>query len=234
MDSKAIGLIETIGFTAAVEAVDTCLKAAAVKFLAYRFTTGGLVTIIISGDVGAVKAAVDAGSAAARKIGEIVSSHVIPRPDEDTMNIISNMVVKRLNVEKKQPSRQDGAQGHRSEPETIDGITEGSKAGLSLEVVNDAVKDEEPCFELDRGEFLKEVTQKLREKLDAEKRKLLEGDLGIDEYTVKNLRKILRVLVHDKKISKSKISTMRKRDIIKKLVEIATGNGGIGDNGQVG
>ncbi len=80
---KALGLIETSGFVTAVEAADAMVKAAAVQLVGYQLTSGGLVIVKVVGDVGAVKAAVDAGSAAAANVGTLVSKHVIPRPHEE-------------------------------------------------------------------------------------------------------------------------------------------------------
>jgi microcompartment protein CcmL/EutN len=86
--NKAIGLIETKGFVAVVEAADAMLKAASVKLIKYQSIGGGYVTVIVEGDVGAVKAAVDAGAAAAKRVGEIFSVHVIPRPHEETSKLL--------------------------------------------------------------------------------------------------------------------------------------------------
>ncbi len=79
----ALGMIETRGFTAMVEASDAMLKAAKVELVGYEKTGGGYVTAIIRGDVASVRAAVDAGVRAAEKVGEIVSTHVIPRPHQN-------------------------------------------------------------------------------------------------------------------------------------------------------
>lgn len=79
----ALGMIETRGFTAMVEASDAMLKAAKVELVSYEKTGGGYVTTVVRGDVASVRAAVDAGLSAAEKVGEIVSSHVIPRPHEN-------------------------------------------------------------------------------------------------------------------------------------------------------
>jgi microcompartment protein CcmL/EutN len=76
-------MIETRGFTAMVEASDAMVKAAKVELTGYEKTGGGYVTAIVRGDVAAVRAAVDAGVRAAEKVGEIVSTHVIPRPNEN-------------------------------------------------------------------------------------------------------------------------------------------------------
>lgn len=86
--TKALGLIETRGLVAAIEAADASVKAANVELLGYELVTGGLVTIQVVGDVGAVKAATDAGAAAAARVGELVSAHVIPRPHDETAEII--------------------------------------------------------------------------------------------------------------------------------------------------
>ena len=78
--ADALGMIETKGFTAMVEAADAMVKAAKVELVGYEKIGGGFVTAIVRGDVAAVKAATDAGAAAARRVGELVSVHVIPRP----------------------------------------------------------------------------------------------------------------------------------------------------------
>jgi ethanolamine utilization protein EutM len=84
----ALGLIETKGLVGAVEAADAMVKAANVRLIGREQIGGGLVTVMVRGDVGAVKAATDAGAAAAGKIGEVVSVHVIPRPHEDVEAIL--------------------------------------------------------------------------------------------------------------------------------------------------
>jgi len=85
---KAIGMIETRGLVALVQATDAMLKAANVEFKGWKKIGSGLCTAFIAGDVAAVKAGVDAGAAAARAIGEVVSVHVIPRPHEDVNAIV--------------------------------------------------------------------------------------------------------------------------------------------------
>ena len=79
---ESLGFVETYGLTCAIEAADAALKAANVTLVGHKKTKSGDITIIIKGDVGAVKAAVDAGTAAAEKIGIVRSSHVIPRLDD--------------------------------------------------------------------------------------------------------------------------------------------------------
>ncbi|MDE2313869.1 MAG: BMC domain-containing protein, partial [Elusimicrobia bacterium] len=80
---EALGLVETKGFTGMIEASDAMAKAAKVRLLGYEKIGSGLVTTLCRGEVGAVRAAVEAGAAAAQKVGELVSTHVIPRPHDD-------------------------------------------------------------------------------------------------------------------------------------------------------
>lgn len=81
--ADALGLIETKGFVAMVEAADAMVKAARVELVGYEKTGGGYVTAVVRGDVAAVKAATEAGARQAQRIGELVSVHVIPRPHEN-------------------------------------------------------------------------------------------------------------------------------------------------------
>ena len=83
ISNEALGLIETRGLVAAIQAADAMVKAADVKLVQYEKVGAGLVTIAIRGDVGAVKAATEAGGQAASQVGEVISIHVIPRPHED-------------------------------------------------------------------------------------------------------------------------------------------------------
>jgi ethanolamine utilization protein EutM len=84
----AIGLVETKGRVPAVEAADAMVKAANVDLVGYESVGGGLITAIVRGDVSAVRAATDAGAAAAGKVGEVVSVHVIAKPHEDLGNVL--------------------------------------------------------------------------------------------------------------------------------------------------
>ncbi len=85
---EALGLIETRGFVAMVEASDAMVKAAKVTLVSYEKIGGGYVTAVVRGDVAAVKAATDAGGAAASKVGELVSVHVIPRPHPNLEDVL--------------------------------------------------------------------------------------------------------------------------------------------------
>lgn len=85
---EALGMIETKGLVGAIEAADAMTKSANVTLIGYEKIGSGLVTVMVRGDVGAVNASVDAGAAAAEKVGEIVSQHVIPRPHTDVERIL--------------------------------------------------------------------------------------------------------------------------------------------------
>lgn len=94
MQHKALGMIETKGLVGSIEAADAMVKAAKVELFGKEKATGGLVTMYVSGEVGAVKAATDAGAAAARRVGELVSVHVIPRPHAQVHRILPDMTGK--------------------------------------------------------------------------------------------------------------------------------------------
>lgn len=92
MRTGALGLIETKGLVGAIEAADAMVKAANVRLVGKEQIGGGLVTIIVRGDVGAVKAATDAGAVAAGKVGEVVSVHVIPRPHDELDDLLGDII----------------------------------------------------------------------------------------------------------------------------------------------
>ena len=94
MEKLALGLVETKGLVGAIEAADAMVKAANVKLIGKVLVGGGLVTVMVRGDVGAVKAATDAGAAAAGRVGELVSVHVIPRPHADVEFILPHLETK--------------------------------------------------------------------------------------------------------------------------------------------
>ena len=90
---EALGMIETRGLVGSIEAADAMVKAANVHLIGKEHIGGGLVTVMVRGDVGAVKAAVEAGGAAAKRVGELISVHVIPRPHGDVEEILPTVPV---------------------------------------------------------------------------------------------------------------------------------------------
>ena len=85
---EALGMVETKGLVGSIEAADAMVKAANVRLIGKVLVGGGLVTVMVRGDVGAVKAAVDEGASAAKRVGELISVHVIPRPHNDVESIL--------------------------------------------------------------------------------------------------------------------------------------------------
>jgi microcompartment protein CcmL/EutN len=88
MSQEALGMVETKGLIGAIEAADAMVKAANVVLIGKEYIGAGYVTVMVRGDVGAVKAATDAGAAAARRVGELVSVHVIPRPHSEVEKVL--------------------------------------------------------------------------------------------------------------------------------------------------
>ena len=91
MEKQALGMVETKGLVGSIEAADAMVNAANVHLIGKVHVGGGLVTVMVRGDVGAVKASVEAGGAAAKRVGELVSVHVIPRPHEDVEAILPKL-----------------------------------------------------------------------------------------------------------------------------------------------
>ena len=91
---EALGLVETKGFVGMIEATDAMAKSAKVRMVGYERIGSGLVTTLCRGEVGAVRAAVEAGAAAAQKVGELVSVHVIPRPHDDLERYLDKIAIK--------------------------------------------------------------------------------------------------------------------------------------------
>jgi ethanolamine utilization protein EutM len=88
MSLEALGMVETKGLIGSIEAADAMVKAASVVLIGKEYIGAGYVTVMVRGDVAAVKAATDAGAAAARRVGELVSVHVIPRPHDDVDKVL--------------------------------------------------------------------------------------------------------------------------------------------------
>ena len=91
MALEALGMVETRGLVAAIEAADAMVKAANVQLIGTEKIGSGLVSVMVRGDVGAVKSAVEAGSASASRLGELIATHVIPRPHEDVEKILPTL-----------------------------------------------------------------------------------------------------------------------------------------------
>lgn len=162
---SALGLIETKGLVGAIEAADAMLKAADVKLVSKEKISAGLITIQISGEVAAVKSAVDAGAAAAQRVGQLISTHIIPRPDDQIDEIISRTEQikttfrekpKEKQIQRKQESNLESLFGSGSdideipdEPEAdepVDTVVEEEEIAEPEENITE-VKDEPQEFE---------------------------------------------------------------------------------------
>jgi len=91
MADRALGMVETRGLVASIEAADTMVKAARVKLIGKEKVQGGLITVLVVGETAAVKSAVDAGAVAAQRVGELISTHIIPRPDDQIDEVVEGI-----------------------------------------------------------------------------------------------------------------------------------------------
>jgi microcompartment protein CcmL/EutN len=114
MADRALGMIETRGLIASIEAADAMVKAANVQLIGKEKVQGGLITILIVGETAAVKSAVDAGAAAAKRVGELVSTHIIPRPDDQIDEIIED-----LSTVERKPRKQEKETIPEKKPEPV-------------------------------------------------------------------------------------------------------------------
>lgn len=137
----ALGLIETKGLIGAIEAADVMAKTASVKIIGKEKITAALVTIKVVGEVAAVKAAVDAGAAAAQRVGQLISAHVIPRPDDQLEDLL-------YDIKEKAPSKKEPVSGHPEKAVVEEETVEESEAEVES-VVEDAgvIEEEETLFD---------------------------------------------------------------------------------------
>lgn len=179
----ALGLVETAGLTAAIEFADAALKAANVKLLGYELTNGlGWVTVKITGDVAAVQAAVNAGTAAASRVGRVVSQKVIPRPHQELEKLIDTPAT--VNAEKSKPVADKTSQGPPNHEEPAPIIeTEGESDENQTPPVADgeAVPDEyPPASEADVDEAQAELVPSDDIKGESEDSDQVEGNPSAD------------------------------------------------------
>ncbi len=218
MAGEALGLIETRGLVAAIEALDACLKAAQVNLAGLDFVTGGLVAIRVTGDVGAVKAAVSAGDSAARRVGTVVSAHVIPRPDAGIRGLAYGPGSRGPSPGKPpdggaaaEPARGGGAQ-----PEPAAGREAGAAQAAGAEPAAVAVV---------RPEELEAVTARVREIVRGTDVELLMDDVELlSDAPVWKLRKIARY-IPNLRLSGMEISNARKEELLLEMTEAALGKG---------
>lgn len=193
----ALGMIETRGLIGSIEAADAMLKAANVTLMNKTQVGGGLVTVMVRGDVGAVKAAVDAGAAAAERVGELISVHVIPRPAADVEKILDDL--------KPQPPV----------PESPDSQEEPDDPQVT------EVASEEPLTSVEPVEPLESMEPEETEEGAAEEEETFHFDLSsltdddLRKMTVSKLRAVARKL--ETGMSRKEIRFAKKEELIARI-----------------
>lgn len=216
---KALGMIEVYGYLTAVEALDSALKAANVSLVDVVKVRGGLVSVLVTGDVGAVKAAIDASAAAAERVGKIVSIHVIPRPAEDVEKML------RHHTDESKPTP-PGPSGGSDLPEP-----EPEKPQMAAETVTEdaAEKEDEKIpedvnveTEIDvepvsdeavEADIVPKKTKTLKVKKDSENDPKQVTVEEMREMTVSTLRSLARQLKIDT-MSRQEIRFAKKQELI--------------------
>lgn len=206
---KALGMIEVYGRIGAIEGLDSALKAANVSLVNMVRVGGGFTSFFIEGDVGAVKAAIDAAEASADRVGSVVSSHVIPRPDQSVRNL--------LNMNQQLSPKNQKSTDNKTDKENVDNSIEGKSISEN--------NSKENIFLPDKDD------DDVEQKLDAiVEKKLKDNDNAVanatkyDKYealTVAELRKVARD-IEALNLTKQEIKFAKKKellDAIKKVIE---------------
>lgn len=182
---KALGMIEVYGYLTAVVALDSALKAADVHLLDVTCVKGGLVTVLVTGDVGAIKAAMDASSASVEKVGKVVSVHVIPRPAE---SIGAMLTQKKPVIEKQEPERKES-------PE-VKQVTSGNevktdpsiKEETTKEVITKENTQDKPKPPENRTVDTSKITVETMKGMTVEQLRNLARQIGITNMTRKEIK----------------------------------------------
>ena len=187
---KALGMIETRGLVAAIEAADAMVKAANVTLTCKEQIGGGLVTVMVRGDVGAVKAATDAGAAAAERVGELISVHVIPRPHQELEPMLAGPDEKPGEPDtslKTEPEEEtpEMPRETKEEPE-VPQVTEESKAPQETEREPEQETEEEPDTEEDSP--MEEYTGEILAGMSVVKLRDVARKLKVDNMSKKDIR----------------------------------------------
>lgn len=173
---NALGMIETRGLVASIEAADAMVKAASVTLISKTHVGGGLVTVMVEGDVGAVKAATDAGAAAAERVGELISVHVIPRPAADVAHILD-----RRPEPKPEPEPEPTAPEPEPEPEVLEPEPEEA---AHTEEMKEEQPEEAPAEKMD----LSELTPEALGKMTVAKLRIVARELGTTGMSRRDIR----------------------------------------------
>ena len=194
---KALGMIEVYGYLAAVEALDSALKAANVSLVNVEKVKGGLVAVLVEGDVGAVKAAMDASAAAAERLGTVVSVHVIPRPAEDVARMLG---------------RQEGIPGPDKDPDPQPPKPPAPEPEPEAEPDPESGPPEEP-ESVEEPEAVEEPAP-----ISEPEPKELSLPQGMESMSVQDLRKLAREL-EITNMTRAEIRYAKKQELIQKITE---------------
>lgn len=204
MRNQALGLIEVYGYVSAIEAADSAVKSANVELVAVEKVKGGLVTVILSGDVGAVKAAVESGEESARRIGNCKSSHVIPRPVDE----VSKMLLKTpIKIEE--------------EKESVETIEEETLSSVDSEMEKVIEEETLPPVDMEMETDFEE-SQKVEAIVENEASNPEQLIEGLDNMTVVELRKMARSLKMET-MTKDQIKRARKNILIEEITRFYEG-----------
>lgn len=173
---NALGMIETRGLVASIEAADAMVKAASVTLISKTHVGGGLVTVMVEGDVGAVKAATDAGAAAAERVGELISVHVIPRPAADVAHILDRRPESKPEPEPEPPAPEPEPEVPAAEPEP--------EEAAHTEEMKEEQPEEAPAEKMD----LSELTPEALGKMTVAKLRIVARELGTTGMSRRDIR----------------------------------------------
>lgn len=180
---NALGMIETRGLVASIEAADAMVKAASVTLISKTHVGGGLVTVMVEGDVGAVKAATDAGAAAAERVGELISVHVIPRPAADVAHILDRRPEPKPEPEPEPPAPEPEPEPEVPEPEPEVPEPEPEEAAHTEEM-----KEEQPEEVNAEKMDLSELTPEALGKMTVAKLRIVARELGTTGMSRRDIR----------------------------------------------
>ena len=189
----ALGMIETKGLVGSIEAADAMVKAANVTLIGKVHVGGAYVTVMVRGDVGAVKAATDAGAAAAQRVGELISVHVIPRPHHEVEYILPSLPLMDEDDDDNGPdSPQNGGESEPEEelPAEIEETEESAQPTEEPE----AAPEEEPAAPAEEASTVEEEPVEVVEEAEIKSAKMSEVDIEreLEGLAVKELRKLAR------------------------------------------
>ena len=173
---NALGMIETRSLVASIEAADAMVKAASVTLISKTHVGGGLVTVMVEGDVGAVKAATDAGAAAAERVGELISVHVIPRPAADVARILDRRPEPKPEPEPEPPAPEPEPEPEVPEPEP--------EEAAHTEEMKEEQPEEAPAEKMD----LSELTPEALGKMTVAKLRIVARELGTTGMSRRDIR----------------------------------------------